>query len=74
MTPLWLQKMLGGRPMLLVEKAYSDRGAVYYFIDCFGRLWFAKRSWSVFRSQSGMEHWARTLADQVRSESFYGQG
>jgi hypothetical protein len=72
MIPIWLQMLLGGRPMVRVQRAYNK---VNYYIDCYGRLWFARRSWSIFRSQSGMEHWERqTLAQHVRSESFYGQG
>lgn len=84
--PIWLQKLLGGRPMIFVGDSFRDVVSgkmVCDFIDCKGRMWLANTRWSFFRTRKGQD-WeaekARRIAEQAmvdtegRSDSFYDLG
>jgi len=84
--PIWLQWLLGGRPMVQIEESFRDKVShkmVYHFLDCRGRMWLANTRWSFFRQRMGAdweEEKARRAAEQAmvetegRSGSFYNLG
>jgi hypothetical protein len=52
MPPIWLQKLLFGRPMLETGYRFKDLVSgreVLQFIDCWGRLWMAHSRWGAGR-------------------------
>lgn len=56
--PLWLNRLLGGRPMALTnDLGFRDRVSgkmVGFYIDVFGRYWMAESRWGWFRVETGM--------------------
>lgn len=57
---MWLQRLLGGRPMVAIGVVFFHRDAgkmVYEFIDCRGRMWMAYSPWSKFRVRIGYDYW-----------------
>jgi hypothetical protein len=70
--PIWLQKLLGGRPMTRVGYSFTDTVShkrVYDFIDCYGRLFHAEDRWGIGRVQKGHD---MVLVEVIREEKFYG--
>jgi hypothetical protein len=70
---IWLQKLLGGRPMLQVGENFRDKvlgKMVYDFIDCYGRMWLANDRWSFDRQRKGSE--VVTVEREIQERSFYG--
>jgi hypothetical protein len=84
--PIFVQKLLGGRPMLVCQPTFVDRVSgktVYDCIDAYGRMWQANGPWSFFRCRKGddwREECARREAEQAmvdtegRSGGFYDLG
>lgn len=72
MLRLLMQKLLGGRPMLSVDKYFVDVVAhkpVFRFIDCFGRMWMANTRWSFFRQRIGQD-WEEEKKRREERERF----
>jgi hypothetical protein len=70
--PIWMQRLLGGRPMMKVGYSFTDVVSgkrVYDWIDCFGRLWHSTNGWGWGRVQKGE---GIALVESIREEKFYG--
>jgi len=70
--PIWLQKLLGGRPMTRVCYSFTDTVShkrMYDYIDCFGRLWHAEDRWGLGRVEKGE---GIALVESIKEEKFYG--
>jgi hypothetical protein len=58
MLPVWIQRLLGGRPMVCLGPDFRDvvsGRVVYQFIDCRGRLFMANDRWGWGRVRCGRE-------------------
>lgn len=49
-----MNRLLGGRPMKLLDFAFIDKvsgRSVFYWRDRLGRIWLAEGAWSLFRAE-----------------------
>lgn len=69
--PLWLQRLLNGRPMIVVQPSFVDKVSgktVFRCIDLFGRLWQANGRWSFFRLRVGADWEAECARREFEKE------